>query len=151
GLLLAHPIVAAEIAADIARGNTKAARGGDEDVGEVATGAALERKSLGGRGCGARGSGIVGHVLVQPSEHQMQEVEHVATGGVAACGRETGDIWIGTGERGRAQIEAPGGTPPRPPAPPLGGGGGPPPPPPPRPSPAEAPAAGNRGGVLREG
>src|SRR5262249_54235583 len=106
GLLLAHAIVAAEIAADIARGNTKAARGGDEDVSEVATRAALERESLGGRGCGTRESGIVGHILVQPCEHQMQEVEHVATGGVAAGGPETGYIRTGTGEGGRAQIEA---------------------------------------------
>src|SRR5262249_57443019 len=100
GLVLGQAIVAAEIAADIARGNTKAARGGDEDVSEVATRAALERESLGGRGCGTRESGIVGHILVQPCEHQMQEVEHVATGGVAAGGRETDDIRIGTGERG---------------------------------------------------
>src|SRR5262249_13415583 len=55
GLLLAHAIVAAEIAADIARGNTEAARGSDEDVGEVPTRAALERESLGGRGGGANG------------------------------------------------------------------------------------------------
>src|SRR5262245_9139035 len=106
GLLLVHAVVAAEIAADIARGNTEAARGRDEDVGEVPTCAALERKGLGGRGCRARGSGIVGHILMQPREHEMQEVEHIATGGVAARGGETGNIRIGSGECGRAQIEA---------------------------------------------
>ena len=41
GLLLARLVVAAEIAADVARGNTEAARGGDEDMGEVPTRAAL--------------------------------------------------------------------------------------------------------------
>src|SRR5215510_3970151 len=106
GLLLVHAVVAAEIAAEIARGNTEAARGRDEDVGEVPTCAALERKGLGGRGCRARGSGIVGHILMQPREHEMQEVEHIATGGVAARGGETGNIRIGSGECGRAQIEA---------------------------------------------
>src|SRR6516162_5658283 len=41
GLLFAHLVIAAEIAADIARRNTEAARGGDEDVGEVPTRGAL--------------------------------------------------------------------------------------------------------------
>ena len=41
GLLLARPVVAAEIAADIARRNTEAARGDDEDMGEVPTRAAF--------------------------------------------------------------------------------------------------------------
>src|SRR5262245_35079637 len=110
GLLLVHAVVAAEIAAEIARGNTEAARGRDEDVGEVPTCAALERKGLGGRGCRARGSGIVGHILVQPREHEMQEVEHIATGGVAARGGETGSIRMGGGECGRGEIGAGGGT-----------------------------------------
>src|SRR5215831_5681811 len=37
GLLFARLVIAVEIAADIARRNTEAARGGDEDVGEVPT------------------------------------------------------------------------------------------------------------------
>src|SRR5262249_58576701 len=36
----------------------------------------------------------------------MEEVEHVAAGGLATRRRESGDIRIGTGERGCAQIEA---------------------------------------------
>src|SRR5262245_63609467 len=36
----------------------------------------------------------------------MQEVEHVATGGIEARRGESGDIRIGTGERGCAQVEA---------------------------------------------
>ena len=41
GLLFARLVIAVEIAADIARRNTEAARGGDEDVGEVPTRGAL--------------------------------------------------------------------------------------------------------------
>src|SRR5262245_2699542 len=36
----------------------------------------------------------------------MQEIEHVATGGIATRRGESGDIRIGTGERGCAQVKA---------------------------------------------
>ena len=36
----------------------------------------------------------------------MEEVEYVATGNIAVRGGEAGDIRIGSGERGGAQIEA---------------------------------------------
>src|SRR5262249_44174097 len=56
GLLFARLVIAVEIAADIACRNTEAARGGDEDVGEVPTRAALGCKGLRGGDCRASGS-----------------------------------------------------------------------------------------------
>ena len=50
GLLLGHAVGAMEMAADIARRNGEAARGGDEDMGQVLAHAALERERLGRRG-----------------------------------------------------------------------------------------------------
>src|ERR1700687_3973989 len=45
-MLLAHPVVAAKIAADIARRDAQAARGGDEDVAEILADPALEREGV---------------------------------------------------------------------------------------------------------
>ena len=84
----------------------QATGGCDEDVGEVLTDAALERKGLGGRGRGVGGIGVVAHALVQAPEHEVQQVEHVVSGIVAALGGEIGDARIGIGERGLAQVEA---------------------------------------------
>src|SRR5262249_12408463 len=50
GVLLACAIVAAKIAGDATRRNVEAAGGRNEDMGEVVSGAALERKGLCGGG-----------------------------------------------------------------------------------------------------
>ena len=91
GLLLVHAVVAVEIAADVAGGNRQAARRRDEDMGEILTDPALEREGFGGRRRGVGGIGVVGHIVVQALEHVMQEVEHVALGGVPAGGGKGGD------------------------------------------------------------
>src|SRR5262245_2309936 len=105
GLLLVHAVLAVEIAAHVARRDGEAAGGGDEDVGEVLADAALEREGRGGRGGDLGGGGVVHHLVVQAREHEMQQVEHVALGCVAARGGKGDDARVGTGERGLAQIE----------------------------------------------
>src|SRR6516164_7764523 len=54
----------------------------------------------------ARGAARSRVISLQSSEHAMEEVEYVATGNVAVRGGEAGDIRIGSGECGGAQIEA---------------------------------------------
>ena len=68
-------------------------------MGEILTDPALEREGFRGRGRDLRGIGVVDQVAVQALEHVMQEVEHVAIGGVAARGGKGADIGIGRGER----------------------------------------------------
>ena len=60
-------------------------------MGEILTDAALEREGLGRRRRRVGGIGVVGHIVVQALEQVVQEVEHVALGGVPAGGGKGGD------------------------------------------------------------
>src|SRR5262245_3600652 len=76
---------AVEVAADIARRNAQTTRGGNEDMREVLSDAAFARERLGGPDCSMARSGVVDHVLVQPRQHVVQEVERAAARRTAAC------------------------------------------------------------------
>src|SRR5262249_21166804 len=126
GVLLADVVIVAEVAGDAAGRNAEAARRRDENMRQVLTGAVLARKGLRGRGGWLAGVGLIdvslvgvslagigfggpvvaGHVVVQALERAVQELEHVAAGGVAVGAGEGDDLGVRAGERGLAQKQA---------------------------------------------
>ena len=106
GLLVGDAIGAMEVAADIARRHTEAARSRDEDVADVLAHAALERESLGGRGRGAGRGRVERHVGVEPLHQIMHRLQRIA-GSVLACGLgKFRDRRVDMRQHRLAQIEA---------------------------------------------
>jgi len=105
GILLGDAGVLAQISAHVAGRNADAARRRYEDVRQILADAALERESLGRGGRGMGGIRIEGHRLVQSLEQDVEKFQRIIVGLVAAGSGKGGDVGIGAGERGLAQVK----------------------------------------------
>ena len=77
GILLDDAVVAKEIAADIARRDADAARGRDEDVGEVLADTALDREGFLRRGRRLGRIDVEGDLCVNRGEQRMQDGQRI--------------------------------------------------------------------------
>ena len=104
--ILRGEVLAAVVAADVARGDADAARGGNKDVGKILTDAALEAIGFGGRRAGIGWARIESQFTVEAGEQRVQKCEIVGAAGTAQLGCETADCGVVLRESRFAQKQA---------------------------------------------